>query len=123
MRLPLQLLLALFVAGVVFASDIITRDGKTYKHAKITAVDPDGLRITHSTGVTKAPFDNLPDDIQKQYHYDPAKVAAWRRAVEEAKKAEQAAQAARLLKRICCLLFQMDHSRCQWQIILRHPVR
>jgi cation transport ATPase len=102
MSLPLQLLLVLLTANAIFASDITTRDGKTYKHAKVTGVDADGLRIMHSTGVTKVSFDNLPDEIQKEYNYDPAKVAAFRKAAEEAKKAEteRAAAAQRERERI-----------------------
>lgn len=88
MRLAVPLMLALLAANTAFASDITTRDGTTYKHAEVTGVDADGLSITHSTGVAKVPFDNLPDAIQKQYNYDPAKVAAQRKAVEEANKAE-----------------------------------
>ena len=87
MRLPLQLLLAILVVSTVFSLDITTRDGKTYKRAKVTGVYPDGLSITHSTGVTKVPFENLPDAIQKEYNYDPAKVAASRKAADEAAKA------------------------------------
>jgi len=86
MRLPLQLLLAILVVSTVFSLDITTRDGKTYKRAKVTGVYPDGLSITHSTGVTKVPFENLPDAIQKEYNYDPAKVAASRKAADEAAK-------------------------------------
>ena len=93
MRLSLQLLLAVLAVSTVVSLDITTRDGKTYKHAKVTGVYLDGLSITHSTGVTTVPFDNLPDAIQKEYNYDPVKAAASRKAAEEAKKAE-AAQAA-----------------------------
>jgi hypothetical protein len=87
-------MLALLATSTLFASDITTRDGTTYKHAEVTGVDADGPRITHSTGVTKIPFDNLPDALQKEYGYNPAKVAAYNKAVEEAKKAETARAAA-----------------------------
>ena len=92
-RLSLQLLLGLLVVGAAFSLDITTRDGKTYKHAKVTSVYSDGLSITHSTGVVKIPFDNLPDAIQKDYNYDPGKAAADRKAAEDAAQAA-AAQAA-----------------------------
>jgi hypothetical protein len=87
MRLPLQLLLAILAVSTVFSLDITTRDGKTYERAKVTGIYPDGLSITHSTGVTKVPFENLPDAIQKEYNYDPAKVAASSKAADEAAKA------------------------------------
>jgi cation transport ATPase len=44
--------------------------------------------------VTKIPFDNLPDQIQKEYKYDRARVAASLKAAEEAKKTETARAAA-----------------------------
>ena len=92
MRLSLQLMLALLAASTAFPSDITTRDGTTYKHAEVTGVDADGLSITHSTGVTKVPFENLPDALQKQYHYDPAKAAADRKKAEDAAAAMAAAR-------------------------------
>jgi hypothetical protein len=92
MRLSLQLMLAFLAASTVLPSDITTRDGTTYKHAEVTGVDADGLRITHSTGVTKVPFDNLPDELQKQYGYDRSKVAADRKKREDEASAMAAAR-------------------------------
>jgi hypothetical protein len=113
MRVPVQLLLAVLAVTTAFSLDITTRDGKTYKHAKVTAIYPDGLSITHSTGVSKVPFDNLPDTIQKEYNYDPAKAAASSRAAEEAKKAEaaQAAAAQRERERIALQAAQAAQAR------------
>lgn len=89
------LLFMSLVAISCFAADITTRDGNTtYRNAQVTGVDPDGIRVTHSTGVAKLRFENLPDALQKHYHYDPAKVAAYRKQVEDAQKAASAKAAA-----------------------------
>ena len=77
-----------------FAADITTRDGTTYHNAKVTGVDPDGIRVTHASGVAKLPFEDLPDTLQKQYHYDAAKVAGYRKQVDDAQKAASAKAAA-----------------------------
>jgi hypothetical protein len=77
-----------------FGTEITTRDGTTYHNAKVTAVDVDGIHVMHSTGVAKLRFEDLPDALQKQYHYDPAKVAAYRKQFEDAKKAAVAQTAA-----------------------------
>jgi cation transport ATPase len=118
MRLPLQLMLVLLAVSTVFPSDITTRDGTTYKHAEVTGVDADGLSITHSRGVAKVPFDNLPDALQKQYNYDPAKVAADRQAVEEANKAEAARAAAEQREREQEARHQADERRRQEEVRL-----
>ena len=77
-----------------FGSEITTRDGTTYHNAKVTAVDVDGIHVMHSTGVAKLRFEDLPDALQKQYHYDPAKVPPHRQQVEDAEKAAAAQTAA-----------------------------
>ena len=49
-------LLLLVAATSAFAADITTRDGTTYQNAKVTGVDPDGIRVLHSDGVAKVPL-------------------------------------------------------------------
>jgi tetrahydromethanopterin S-methyltransferase subunit G len=89
-----KLLLILLVAATSsFAADITTRDGTTYHNVEVTGVDADGIRVMHSKGVAKLRFEELPEPLQKQYHYDAAKVGAYRKQVEDAQKAA-AAQAA-----------------------------
>src|SRR4030095_9703365 len=89
-----QLLLILVAAATsALAADITTRDGTTYSNVEIIGVDRDGIRVMHSKGVAKLRFEELPDALQKQYHYDAAKVGAFRKQIEDARKAA-AAQAA-----------------------------
>jgi hypothetical protein len=38
----------------------------------ISRVEPDGVIITHLTGVAKIPFTELSKELQDKYHYDPA---------------------------------------------------
>ncbi|MGA3285378.1 MAG: hypothetical protein ABSD57_13085 [Verrucomicrobiota bacterium] len=62
--------------------EITTLNGKTYKSATVQRVDPDGLTIGYTpagggTGAVKIKFKNLPDDLQRQYKYDPDKAAAY----------------------------------------------
>ena len=87
------LLILLLAATSSFAADITTRDGTTYHNVEVTGVDADGIRVMHSNGVAKLRFEELPEPLQKQYHYDAAKVGAYRKRVEDAQKAA-AAQAA-----------------------------
>lgn len=66
--------MAVLVAAVdCFSADITTLDGKTYKDALVTGVEADGVHISFRDGVVKVPFDQLPQELQRQYGYDPAK--------------------------------------------------
>jgi hypothetical protein len=61
---------------------ITTLDGKTYKDVTVERVDPDGLTVGYplaggGTGAVKIKFKNLPEDLQRQYKYDPDKAAAY----------------------------------------------
>ena len=57
----------LLAAGNCFPADITTLDGITYKEAKVTSVEADGVHITHRYGVAKVLFDKLPGEIRRQY--------------------------------------------------------
>ena len=72
--------------SLAVALDITTTDGRTYKDCTISKVEPDALRIIHSDGAARLPYEKLPPALQKQF-FDPAKVAAYHEQVEEAKRA------------------------------------
>jgi hypothetical protein len=88
-------------------SHIETTDGREFKNASVTKVEPDGITIDTDDGVEKIPFVLLPPDIQKKFNYDPQKSAAYAAAnakaqadaVEQSKLAlqqQQEAQAAKI---------------------------
>jgi hypothetical protein len=56
---------------------ITTLDGQVFQKAVISAIAPDGLVITHEVGVATIKFTQLPEDLRKQYGYDPAKAKAF----------------------------------------------
>lgn len=64
-------LLILASALSVLAEDIVTLDHHVYKNARITEVEPDGVTITHSVGITKVPYTLLPEGLRKRFHFDP----------------------------------------------------
>ena len=62
--------------------EITTLDGTTYKGVTVQRVDPDGLTVGYTSAgggpsAVKIKFKNLPDDLQRQYKYDPDKAAAY----------------------------------------------
>jgi hypothetical protein len=59
--------MAVLVAADCFSADITTLDGKTYKDARVTSVEADGVHISFREGVVKVPFEQLPQELQRQY--------------------------------------------------------
>ena len=71
----LALLIVLLASQQVVALDITTLSGTTYKNCQILEVQPDRIRIMHSSGITGIDFNDLPEKLRNRYHYDPAKAA------------------------------------------------
>jgi hypothetical protein len=69
--------LAISIEATASAEDVRTTNGHEYKDAQISRVEPDGIVITHSAGIVKIPFTELPRDSQKKYGYDPEKAQAY----------------------------------------------
>jgi hypothetical protein len=81
-------------ADLSFGEDIRLANGKVLKNAKVTKVEPDGLKIVHEDGVGKVPAELLPDELRAKYSFDPQKAKAFRKKTEE----EQIEAAKRLRK-------------------------
>ena len=67
----------LFVAAAAFSEDFKTVNGKEYKDATITRVEPDGIVVKTKSGMTKIYFAELPKDVQERFHYDSEKAGAY----------------------------------------------
>ncbi len=62
--------LALMHSSAFAKETITTRSGKTYRESIVTQVTPTGLFVVHNWGEDLIPFEDLPDALQKKYHYD-----------------------------------------------------
>src|SRR5437016_1376913 len=69
-------ILVTLAVSLALADDFKTNNGKEYKNAMVTQVDPDGIVVKSKTGISKLYFPELPEDVRKRYHYDPEKAAA-----------------------------------------------
>jgi chromosome segregation ATPase len=72
----LTFLILSFVTAAV-AEDFKTANGKEYRDATITRVEPDGIVVKSKSGVTKLYFIELPKEIQERFHYDSEKAASY----------------------------------------------
>jgi hypothetical protein len=68
--------LILCFASVTLADDFRTIDGKEYKNVTVRRVEPDGIVLITSAGISKVYFTELPKDVQERFHYDPEKAAS-----------------------------------------------
>jgi hypothetical protein len=68
-------ILAIFSASIVVAEDFKTINGKAYKNATVSRVEPDGIVLKSKSGITKVYFAELPKDVQERFHYDSAQRA------------------------------------------------
>jgi hypothetical protein len=64
-------------ASAAVAEDFKTVNGKEYKDATITRVEPDGIVVKTKSGVIKVYFAELPKEVQDRFHYDPEKAASY----------------------------------------------
>ena len=64
-------------ASIALADDFKTMDGKEYKDAKVSRVEPDGVLVKTKTGISKLYFAELPQDVQRRFNYDPQQATAY----------------------------------------------
>jgi hypothetical protein len=61
--------------------------GKVLVNARILAVEPDGLRLSHESGVSKIAFADLPESVRQQFPFDPVEAADFAAKTEAANRA------------------------------------
>ena len=69
--------LILCFTSAAFAEDFKTVNGKEYKDAALTRVDPDGVVVKTKSGITKIYFIELPKEVQERFHYNSEKAASY----------------------------------------------
>jgi hypothetical protein len=66
------------------ANEITTLIGATYKNVYVEKVEPDGITISYTPargglGIIKISYDELSDDLQQKYGFDPEKKKAYKK--------------------------------------------
>jgi len=72
---------------------IATLDGKTFPNSELLKVDPNGITIKCTSGITKVGFFALPPELQKRFGFDPKNGAALTDAQIEQYEAQRKAAA------------------------------
>jgi hypothetical protein len=73
MRTKLLSLLSLSLISAAFAEDFKTTDGKEYKGATVSRIEPDGIVVKTKSGISKLYFTELPKEVQERFRYDRQK--------------------------------------------------
>lgn len=63
-----------------------------YQGASVLKIEPDGIKIIHSKGVTKVPFEELSDDVRKRYNLTESEVNQYRKFREREALSEKTAR-------------------------------
>ena len=74
-RLATFFIVSFVSAGL--ADDFRTLNGKEYKDATVSRVEPDGIVVKTKSGTSKLYFPELPKEIQERFHYDSQKATAY----------------------------------------------
>jgi hypothetical protein len=68
-------ILAALSASIALADDFKTINGKEYKNAEVSRVEPDGIVLKTKSGITKVYFVELPKELQQRFGYEDPKAA------------------------------------------------
>ncbi|QYY36957.1 C1 family peptidase [Ruficoccus sp. ZRK36] len=63
-----------------------------FYNVRVQQVLPDAIIIRHSEGIAKVPMEMLPETLQRQFRYNPARAAAYREALAKKQAAQQQAK-------------------------------
>jgi hypothetical protein len=88
----LLVFLLILAARGLLAEDFKTLDGKEYKNVTVGRLEPDGIVLTSSSGISKVYFTELPKEVQERFHYDAVKAAAYSSAQAASQEAFQRQQ-------------------------------
>ena len=76
-KMKIVALLILPLVPVALAEDFKAIDGKEYKNVTVSRVEPDGIVLISSSGISKVYFTELPKEVRERFHYNPMKAAAY----------------------------------------------
>jgi len=74
---------------MALGDDFKTMEGKEYKDATVTHVEPDGIVVKTKSGISKLYFQELPTDVQQRFNYNPQQAASYSAAQSAAYSAQQ----------------------------------
>lgn len=93
----LMVFFAMCLRSRASAEDITTIDRQTFQNVTVIRVEPDGISIRHSSGITKIRYSNLPESIRSRFGYDVDNAQAY--SVAQLKAATETQTSAQIYAR------------------------
>jgi len=62
-------ILAVLFASLALSEDFKTTNGKVYKDATVSRIEGDGIVLRTEAGISKVYFTELPQEVQKRFHW------------------------------------------------------
>jgi hypothetical protein len=94
-KMKVLIALILCFGSLALADDFKTLTGKEYKDVTVSRVEPDGIVLTGTSGISKVYFTELPKDVQERFGYDSQKAtdysAQQSAGLEQVRKQQEAA--------------------------------
>jgi hypothetical protein len=59
---------------------------RVLKNVRIMKMEPDGLRLSHDAGISKIPYEALPESLREKFKFDPIAASAYRTEQEAARR-------------------------------------
>jgi hypothetical protein len=78
------IILTIFATSMAMAEDFKTVNGKEYKNATVSRVEPDGIVLKSKSGIAKVYFIELPKEVQQRFNFDPVKAAQFNADIQSA---------------------------------------
>ena len=89
----IALLMILFAASAAAEDDqydkLTVKSGKVYKSVVVRSVTPSELKIMHESGTAGIRLEDLPDDLQRKYGFNPEKSVEHRMAEQKKLSAQE----------------------------------
>src|SRR2546428_5157373 len=76
-KMKILTFLIICFASAALADDFKAIDGKEYKNVTVSRVEPDGIVLVTSVGISKVYFNELPKEVRERFHYDAGKAVAY----------------------------------------------
>jgi sRNA-binding protein len=70
-------IIAILSVSIALGDDFKMIDGKEYKNATVTRVEPDGIVVKTKSGISKLYFVELPEEVQQRFNYNPQQASAY----------------------------------------------
>jgi hypothetical protein len=89
-------------ASLALGDDFKTLNGKEYKDATVTRIEPDGILLKRKSRISKVYFTELPKELQQRFNYDPQQGAVYSSAEAASHAATQNQQKSSSTRRNDC---------------------